>query len=76
MKEEEQEAMTLWLKFCKYQPDSLKNHIQAENAKQCALICVDTILKDLENHDYPIYEGGMMFATDYWQKVKTEIEKL
>lgn len=44
-----------------------KNGATVENAKQCALICVQKII-DL------CAEG--LSETKYWQSVKTEIEKL
>ena len=44
-----------------------------ENAKQCALIAVDEIIKETKLHDKTIYQHGRTF---YWQEVKQEIEKL
>jgi len=43
-------------------------------AKQCALICVDEIIQT----DPMIQWGGIGYAPndDFWQEVKTEIEKL
>jgi hypothetical protein len=44
------------------------------NAKQCALIAVNEILSDYKNyllHENTEYKGLM-----YWNKVKSEIEKL
>jgi hypothetical protein len=50
-----------------------------ERAKQCALICVDEILKSVDT-EYDIFkENGANFKSGflyYWQQVKTEIEKL
>jgi len=46
-----------------------------EQVKQCALICVDEILNQYNNckFDYKIlYEQ----ESEYWQEVKTEINKL
>jgi hypothetical protein len=40
-----------------------------EDAKQCALICVDEILIVIENER--VYE-----SIDYWEEVKKEIEQL
>jgi hypothetical protein len=49
------------------------------SAKQCALICVDEILKSVDT-EYDIFkENGANFKSGflyYWQQVKTEIEKL
>jgi hypothetical protein len=38
-------------------------------AKQCALICVDEIIKVVE-------DNCLEYDDNYWQQVKTEIEKL
>ena len=45
-----------------------------DHAKQCALICVDEILKENER----INQGGYFPTplTEYWQEVKQEINKL
>ncbi len=43
-----------------------------EDAKQCALICIDEIL---ESH-YKVLVGVMPKTYDYWTEVKQEIEKL
>jgi len=52
-----------------------------QRAKQCALICVDEITKN--GAYYPMPNGYLELPTDriemvkdYWQQVKTEIEKL
>ena len=39
---------------------------ETDNAKQCALICVDEIL------EIPLH----LYGLDYWKRVKQEIEKL
>jgi hypothetical protein len=41
-------------------------------AKQCALIAVDEILKELESID----DGQTVIPYNYWQQVKTEINNL
>jgi hypothetical protein len=46
----------------------MKKGYQIEKAKQCALIAVDEIIKEL-------YYMGITI-THYWQEVKQEIEKL
>jgi hypothetical protein len=46
----------------------LKTH--KERAKQCALICVDEIIGSVK-YTFPSAE-----FLNYWQQVKTEIEKL
>ena len=38
---------------------------ETDNAKQCALICVDEIL------EIPLH----LYGLDYWKRVKQEIEK-
>ena len=45
--------------------------LQYEKAKQCALIAVDEII-EWERINF----GTNTKATDYWQQVKQEIEKL
>ena len=50
--------------------------VQKQNAKQCALIAVDEIL-----NNFGTKTNGQTFYTEYravqfWQQVKTEIEKL
>jgi hypothetical protein len=44
--------------------------IVSSEAKQCALIAVDEILKDIPDND--IHN----FRIDFWEEVKTEIKKL
>jgi small-conductance mechanosensitive channel len=46
--------------------------IRLQNAKNCALICVEEIL---ESH-YKVLVGVMPKTYDYWQEVKQEINKL
>lgn len=59
--------------------DELKGFIvNINNAKQCALISVDEILKS--NPIIPLQlmleSEALDAAREYWQEVKTEIEKL
>ena len=42
------------------------------SAKQCALICVDEMLLELED----IEDGYRMDRVEYWKEVKQEIKKL
>ena len=44
-----------------------------EDAKQCALIAVDEILKAVDNPDETYL---MKHSVNYWTEVKQEIEKL
>ena len=46
--------------------------IGLENAKQCALICVDEIIKNEVNTTMSPNDNIM----HYWEEVKNEIEKL
>jgi hypothetical protein len=50
------------------------NHytLKLENAKQCALICVDELIQQC--HDYRDIDLGA--SKDYWQEVKKEIDLL
>jgi hypothetical protein len=48
-------------------------YINNEDAKECALIAVNEILKDTKLQDLTPYQHG---RTAYWQEVKQEIEKL
>ena len=45
--------------------------IPFETAKQCALIAVEEILKAV-----PMYTGNLNPTWEFWNQVKTEIEKL
>ena len=60
-----EKAQELYNKF--YNTSSHQHHVESrkDNAKQCALIAVDEILK---TNPYK--------ARNYWHEVKTEIEKL
>ena len=46
---------------------TLKMCIHPEQAKQCALICVDEMIQEIE--DFP-------YAYKFWTEVKQEIKKL
>lgn len=59
--------------------DSYEINIETElkNAKHCAIICVDEILKNnISMQKYLIGGGVTMENTNYWEQVKTEIEAL
>jgi len=51
--------------FCWHQSDDYPNSDEDYHAKQCALICVDEILRILP-----------FTYVKYWQEVKQEINKL
>jgi hypothetical protein len=71
-----EKAEQLIKRFSKFSWESQQNEFVKESvlnsAKQCALIAVDEILKQ-----YLEYRGiDLQKSFDYWQQVKTEIEKL
>lgn len=45
-------------------------------AKQCALICANEIIIQIESSTPKDDPYANLFAFDYWQEVKTEIEKM
>ena len=58
-------------------PFSMDNHIEKyaiHIGKQCALICVDEIIKEYTTlpHFGELYEENI----EYWNKVKQEIERI
>jgi len=58
----EEKAMEIAMKF--------DRNGETDNAKQCALICVDEIMKSLGGR------YGSDLSMQYWIDVKQEIEKL
>jgi hypothetical protein len=66
-------AEELVLKFLRIEnntPEWFNTHI----AKQCALIAVDEIIENLV--DLSDEEFTFIYDVEYWQQVKTEINKL
>ena len=49
--------------------------ISMADARQCALIAVDEILK-LENNNGYYFDGTNVTSISFWQEVKKEIENL
>ena len=49
--------------------------ISMADARQCALIAVDEILK-LENNNGYYFDGTNVTSISFWQEVKQEIENL
>lgn len=48
-----------------------------DEAKQCALICVDEIIHESLKLEFKLNKSGNVTRNiQYWQQVKTEIEKL
>lgn len=68
MKTEKQKALEIYYKMYKVRSNSASD-ITKYFAKQSALIAVDQICKELESER--VFE-----KYDYWQQVRTEIEKL
>ena len=56
-----------------YETDGFSPNIEKENGKQCALIAVDEAMTESTILPYGIEYLGRI---DYWEEVKTEIEKL
>lgn len=54
--------------FYKYCNNSINRNYYS---KQCSLICVDEIIKDRE-----ILKDALFYNSEYWEKVKIEINKL
>lgn len=53
-----------------------KNYTNEEWVKQLALICVDEILRFIEEADPQALSYEMFGYRDYWREVKEEINKL
>ena len=68
-----EKAKNLFLKFRQIPPCSHYTGVDDGEAKQCALIAVDEILNiyQIKNAEFEFYD-----LRNYWQEVKTEIEKL
>jgi hypothetical protein len=68
-----EKAKELYNKF--YNTSSHPHHVESRknNAKQCALIAVDEILKAVDNPDETYL---MQHSVNYWSEVKQEIELL
>ncbi len=68
-----EKAEELFNKYYSYLKANLMNDEEAiEDAKECALIAVDEILKELNKNVWIFNE----FRSKYWEEVKREIEKL
>ena len=69
-----EKAEDLVLKFAMYLRANLMYDEEAnEDAKQCALIAVD----ELEKQEATLLNyNSESYSSEYWQEVKTEIEKL
>ena len=62
-------AIELYNKF--YNTSSHPHHVETRQqiAKQCSLIAVDEIIKELKNF-------GLKYSVEWWEEVKKEIETL
>lgn len=67
-KEKAEDLVLKYLRIDNNTSEWFNTHI----AKQCALIAVNEIIKTIEYSS----QADEMSKTSYWQKVKTEIEKL
>ena len=65
-KEKAKELVDRFLGIKKINPNAITRPYNWQDAKQCALICVDEILNTI------LYD----IEIPYWQEVKQEIEKL
>lgn len=73
MKEEEKAKELVGRFYCHGQKRLQGDKLAREDAKQCALLCIDEIIEALEdNHDYE--KCNIEFT--YWKNVKQFIEKL
>ena len=68
-----EKAIELVHKFCSTTEGLYKSKKNIKNAKQCALIAVDQII---EANPIAFDEDDNCIAKQWWQEVKTEIEKL
>ncbi len=61
----------------KYGFSSWSTKVLKLQCKQCALLVVDEILKNGGNYQGMCFEDNEMYIdTQYWESVRTEIEKL
>jgi len=54
----------------------LSSYYYHQEAKQCALICVDEIINTGVHTDYIKVDGYMLSLFEFYTEVKQEIEKL
>ena len=83
MNSAEEKARELVDKFYKKQVEILNKNgtteldsVECDIAKQCALIAVDEILKASTIKQSEHDKCKFVYIDEYWQQVKTEIEKL
>tara|TARA_R110000787_G_C13179938_1_gene421722 strand:+ start:346 stop:570 length:225 start_codon:yes stop_codon:yes gene_type:complete len=68
-------AKELVSKFTFYQLPEDKR-ILIDNPKQCALICVDEILRTEPTNKIHTFKTDLQISKEYWQEVKEEIKEL
>ena len=68
-----EKALELFLKFRQIPPSSPYTGVDDDEAKQCAIVAVDEIL-DIDCCD--MSEEHFNNHIEYWQEVKSELEKL
>lgn len=76
-----EKALSLMVQFenhAKFWDCASDTPLKEEHAKQCALICVEEILKanPIVPLEYMLESEALDKAREYWQSVKTEIKKL
>jgi hypothetical protein len=72
-KDKAMELVDRFLAVKQINPNAITRPYNWQEAKQCALICVDVILNDVGAKDWELDTGT---NTNYWIEVKQEIEKL
>ena len=77
-----EKARELVLRFKKYSSHRgndgffMNQESGKDNAKQCALICVDNIIETLKPYWKNWDEGHAQYEFEYWQEVKQKIKDL
>ena len=66
-KDKAKELVDRFLGVKKINPNAITRPYNWQEAKQCALICVDEMLQEIE---------GFPYAYKFWEEVKQEINKL
>ena len=68
----QQKAEELFNKYCIYLRAGLLYDDEArQDAKECSLIAVDELIEEQRK-----YNNGSFYPSNYWNEVKTEIEKI
>jgi hypothetical protein len=77
-KEKSEELYKMFQKHAMYWDCYNDEALEEDHAKQCAIICVEEILNanPIVPLEYMLESEALDKAREYWQSVKTEIEKL